>query len=42
MKEPKVVSLLKQSLAEEEGAEEKLRKIAQRLLKTAPVEERSN
>jgi ferritin-like metal-binding protein YciE len=42
MKEPKIVSLLKQSLAEEEGAEDKLRKIAQRLLKAATVEERSN
>jgi ferritin-like metal-binding protein YciE len=42
MNEAKIVSLLKQSLAEEEGAEEKLRKIAQRLLKAAPAQERSN
>jgi|GEM_PF-4991021 ferritin-like metal-binding protein YciE len=34
-----VVTLLKQSLAEEQGAEDKLRKIASGLLKKAPIEE---
>jgi ferritin-like metal-binding protein YciE len=34
--ETKVVSLLRQSLAEEQGAEEKLRKIAAKLLGSAP------
>jgi ferritin-like metal-binding protein YciE len=33
-----VVTLLKQSLAEEQGAEEKLRKIAAELIKNAPAE----
>jgi hypothetical protein len=37
--EKQVVALLKQSLAEEEGAENKLRKIASGLLKSAPTKE---
>lgn len=39
MNESKIVKLLNQSLAEEQGAEAKLRKIAQTLLKNALVEE---
>lgn len=34
-----VVSLLSQSLSEEEGADEKLRKISQQILKSAPAKE---
>jgi ferritin-like metal-binding protein YciE len=37
--EKQVVSLLKQSLAEEIGAEDKLRKIAVSLIKNAPTED---
>ena len=33
---PEVVALLQQSLAEEQGAEQKLRKIAGALIETAP------
>jgi ferritin-like metal-binding protein YciE len=42
MGETQVVSLLKQSLAEEKGAEDKLRKIAATLLKNAPTQETEN
>ena len=35
---PEIVSLLQQSLAEEQGAEQKLRKIAAGLIKKAPTE----
>jgi ferritin-like metal-binding protein YciE len=38
LKATEVVSLLKQSLAEEQGAEQKLRKIASYLLKSVPSE----
>jgi hypothetical protein len=38
MRAAEVVTLLKQSLAEEQAAEQKLRKIGAGLIKTAPAE----
>jgi ferritin-like metal-binding protein YciE len=39
MREKQIVTLLKQSLAEEMGAEDKLRNIAVSLIESAPTEE---